>query len=348
MTRDRLNVLLAFVLVAGVSCTPSTDPPASGDDEKRFRIAFAGDGACNGWGLSIISEDSSSVRHLLCLSVRRPNWTPTGAKIVFIEANSWSIMVCDVAAGTATTLLDLSGKVNGITCLDLSPDGRTALFAVDGSIGGVLYTIDIITGDTVSIRHGLEPPTFAWVRQAQWSPNGQRILFLADYRAWTIDAGGGDLRPVTDSLEQCLDISWSPSGDRISATTSMPGAFEEIYTILPDGTGRVNISRNAASDREARWSPDGTRLAYVSVRSDTSRLVVCNADGSDLRSVCGSPEREQYAWSPDGHRIALMKYVSTTIGLRQQLVMVNVDNLTSKHMVDTRDAWWPAWSPVRL
>lgn len=329
------------LIAASLSCSETAGPEAEPGDPPQHYIAFYGD------GLSMIREDSSHIRTLVQGEARWPRWTPDGGSIIFVEPVFWRIKACDTRTGSTRTLIDLGGGVNNITSLHLSPNGQKALFAVDGSIGGVLYTVEVTTGDTLSLRRGGDRPTFAWIRQAQWSATGDRIAFLADSRAWTIDSSGGDLRPLTDSSEQCTDLAWSPTGDRLAVTTALPGMFSEVYTLSSSGADRINISRHPKRDEEARWSPDGTRLAFISMRSDTSSLVVCDLNGDQLRIISRSPEeQQQYAWSPTSERIVFSKYVA---GAGQQLMMVSVEDPKPRLLTRaTNGTWWPAWSPVKL
>src|SRR5207249_1997997 len=59
-------------------------------------------------------------------------------------------------------------------------------------------------------------------------------------------------------------------------------------------------------DYQARHSADGKRIAFVSNRSGSEAIWICNADGSDpvqltafRNAWAGSPR-----WSPDGQKIA--------------------------------------------
>jgi dipeptidyl aminopeptidase/acylaminoacyl peptidase len=51
------------------------------------------------------------------------------------------------------------------------------------------------------------------------------------------------------------------------------------------------------------WSPDGTRLAFTSVRGSNPQTWIVNADGSDLHQVRNAAGFFP-AWSPDGTRLA--------------------------------------------
>ncbi len=56
------------------------------------------------------------------------------------------------------------------------------------------------------------------------------------------------------------------------------------------------------------WSPDGTRVAFVSRRDGTSHVYVMNADGTGTRRLTSSAKNdERPAWSPDGKRIVFSR-----------------------------------------
>ena len=74
----------------------------------------------------------------------------------------------------------------------------------------------------------------------------------------------------------------------------------EIYSINADGTGLTRLTHDPASDRHPRWSPDGSRIAYL----HDSHLWVMDADGTDAHQVVDYADDGQVTWSPDGSQIA--------------------------------------------
>ncbi len=74
---------------------------------------------------------------------------------------------------------------------------------------------------------------------------------------------------------------------------------------MPDGSGmtRLTTTSNGASF-SPQWSPDGTRLAFVSTRDENREIYVMNADGSNQTRLTNNPTADEGpAWSPNGLRI---------------------------------------------
>jgi len=85
----------------------------------------------------------------------------------------------------------------------------------------------------------------------------------------------------------------------------------EIYTINANGTGLFNLTNNYSSNISPYWSPDGTRIAFLSDRDDTDieyvhhDIYVVNTDGSDLHRLTDNRGADGgISWSPDGKHIA--------------------------------------------
>jgi hypothetical protein len=79
-----------------------------------------------------------------------------------------------------------------------------------------------------------------------------------------------------------------------------------VYLINPDGTGDTKIP-GTERDHMPVWSPDGTRLAFYRILSESygAGIYVVNADGTGLRHFGGDVEyNTEPDWSPDGTRLA--------------------------------------------
>jgi TolB protein len=66
-----------------------------------------------------------------------------------------------------------------------------------------------------------------------------------------------------------------------------------------------DLSQHSADDYAPEWSPDGSRIAFVSVRDGNPEVYVMNADGSSpFRLTFDEAIDTNPTWSPDGTRLA--------------------------------------------
>jgi TolB protein len=93
----------------------------------------------------------------------------------------------------------------------------------------------------------------------------------------------------------------------------------EIYSSNADGTGRAQLTFNAASDTAPVWSPDGDRIAYASNKNGNWDVYLMKSDGTSLVNVTTGSTADETApaWSLDGRRIA---FTSTRTGVKQIFV----------------------------
>ena len=67
----------------------------------------------------------------------------------------------------------------------------------------------------------------------------------------------------------------------------------------------VNLTNNTQRDGMPAWSPDGTKIAFVSNRDGNSEIYVMNADGTNpVQLTRNGGHVQNPAWSPDGTKIA--------------------------------------------
>ena len=76
----------------------------------------------------------------------------------------------------------------------------------------------------------------------------------------------------------------------------------DIFTVDPVTGARRQVTAGLDADRDPRWSPDGSRIAFLR-GSDRSQVVIVDADGGNpVTSLGGSPGRTRTASS--GRRTA--------------------------------------------
>ncbi len=119
-----------------------------------------------------------------------------------------------------------------------------------------------------------------------------------------------------------------------------------------DGSNQTRITTNSASDRQPSWSPDGTRLAFVSNRDGNDEIYVMNADGSSQTRLTNNAAFDfDPAWSPDGTRIAFTSTrdfpgITGNIANGFELYVMNADGTNPVRLTNnsTSDSG-PSWSP---
>jgi Tol biopolymer transport system component/imidazolonepropionase-like amidohydrolase len=144
-----------------------------------------------------------------------------------------------------------------------------------------------------------------------------------------------------------MNVDVSPDGRRI--------AFDllgDLYVMPISGGQAKRITGGAMFDMQPRWSPDGTRIAFISDRDGLNNVWTMLPDGSDLRPVSKETSRDvnSPAWSPDGQYLFVRKhFVDQRSAGAGEVWMYHVSGGTGLQVTDRngwqKDAGEPAISP---
>jgi Tol biopolymer transport system component len=240
------------------------------------------------------------VTHLTDSDAVGPSWSPDGSRLVFARdylrdsPREHLDVVTINADGSRLHALGLKG-LNGYPIW--SPDGSRIFylhpggFQIVGATGGRPTSVPV-AGEVVS-------PTF--------SPDGRRIAFWRPERGgaslYVVGADGTGLQRVKAFAKGIADkIDWSPDGSRIAFSTpdfDRAGLSANVYTIRPDGTGLIQLTHDRGGTVENgldSWSPDGTRIAFVSNRSGIYQIYGMSATGAGVTRITRGPEAHLAAW----------------------------------------------------
>jgi dipeptidyl aminopeptidase/acylaminoacyl peptidase len=252
-------------------------------------------------------------------------------------------------------------RLAGISDLDLAPDGEWVVYSVgeanleaDATYSDLWRARWDGTGRRALTRTADEDEY-----QPAISPDGKWIAFLSDRggedattQVWVMPSDGGEAEALTGFPGGVSDFDWAPDSARLAVIARDPERaegeevpknpepividrhyFKEDYVgwlgdrrqhlYLFDVAGRkaTQLTRGAHDAHLPAWSPDGTRIAFVTKRgADPDRH--SNWDLYVIEAREGATERQltrftgadndpslgsRPAWSPDGRKIA---YVS--------------------------------------
>jgi tricorn protease len=191
--------------------------------------------------------------------------------------------------------------------------GNTIYFDSDRDGHFNLYAYDVPSGKTAQV-------TFNKTWDVRWpsSDNESRIVYELDGELHVFDTkakkdsalaifvpdDGLHKRPSRVSVAQNIeDYSLSPKGERVLFC-----ARGDIFTApVEHGPTRNLTNTSGAHDKWPRWSPDGSRIAFISDKNGEEEVWTVQQDGSKPpEQITNGGHAMRYApeWSADGSRLA--------------------------------------------
>lgn len=194
-----------------------------------------------------------------------------------------------------------------------SPDGTRIAFVSNRGGSYNIYTMDA-DGRNV-VRHTDHAGND---RDPSWLPDGQSLVFSSDrdrgvgrsdlYRLWIGD--GAIERLTTFFTGYAFMPTVSPDGNWVAfVATTFPtsdGFVNQVH-VLELATRMTWPFDVSASGCWPSWSPDGSKIAHVSLLNEPSTIQVISSFGDAPQPLPGETGRWFYYpdWSPDNRLLAL-------------------------------------------
>ncbi|MGP0076033.1 MAG: S9 family peptidase [Bryobacteraceae bacterium] len=163
------------------------------------------------------------------------------------------------------------------------------------------------------------------IDQLTWTPDGRSLLFVrggdfethrdnpnpaslpqgVEQAIWIVPAAGSP-RKITEGSDPAV----SPAGDRVVFLRK-----DEIWSVsLEDGAKPSQLIHTKGQASQLRWSPDGSKLAYLTTRGDHSFIAVYSVAGQSITYLDPSVDRDsEPVWSPDSKQVAFIRIPATTL-----------------------------------
>lgn len=263
-------------------------------------------------------------------------WTPDQPK------RRGRIWIMPTSGGEAKPVSSGSGSH---TAPAWSPDGKLlAYLATDNGEGGAgKAQVHVMPAEGGAARRLTNMPN--GVESFAWAPDGSRIAFVSlegeepkpdpivvsrdrHRRLWTQYVESDTPSPVTPAHVAIWEYAWSPEGKTFAVYYSTgPGETDwyrgQIGTVSATGGAVRQLTRLSRQAAALAFSPDGTRLAYISGEWSDRGLIggevyVMPVEGGEARNVTPNAEvsLSWVRWFPDRHEMLYVAWdgVSHQIG----------------------------------
>lgn len=274
------------------------------------------------------------------------------------ENPAYDVVLLDPNTGELNWLTNGEDAVNSSPAW--SPDGENLVFTKND----LLYTM----GTHGQAEAKVESPFGSSVYHPSWS---QEDDYLVSYSApgkypqlWQAQAQDLEWEVSTPEISFQFNSVWSPDGSTYAFSGS-PGViysqwFEfffggfrltaydipprDIY-LVDAGTGEMTqLTTDSEDDYDPAWSPDGQKLAYVSVVGGSNpEIFVIDRDGSNkTRLTTSSSDDIHPTWSPDGSKIVFASNMPGNF----EIYIIDASGGDPIRMTNSlMDDFEPVWSP---
>ena len=262
-------------------------------------------------------------------------------EIIYISVEDGNAEVYSILAdGSENPKRLTSTRDDGESSPKYSPGATSIAFLSDRNGDDDLYVMDVLgNGEQRAVETDGKRTSFAW------SPDGTRIAYVSEEANETeihvVDVEEKQERRLTKNAATEQLGNWSPDGVWIVYAVTDDSDSQGIYKKNPDGVDEIQLTESA--DSKPQFSPDGSRIAYESIRNGELEIYIIDEDAENETNVSGDSGNDtDFDWSPDSRKLV---FVSDRDGNPEIYIVDrdggNLTRLTNNRATDSS----PRWSP---
>jgi serine/threonine-protein kinase len=125
---------------------------------------------------------------------------------------------------------------------------------------------------------------------------------------------------LAEAANERVPESWSPDRTRLAFTESHPVTGQDIWLLSVDSGETRPFANSGFKEDQARFSPDGHWLAYVSNESDRDEVYIQPVDADGARVQLSVNGGHSPLWAPDGRELFFVEgasLMSVTVDVRE-------------------------------
>ena len=231
--------------------------------------------------LVVIPSDGGDARTLdVAGRIQMPRWTPDGKSIFYIRGRGKGPALMRVAAmgGTPDSLAP------GAAVFGVSADGKLLAYAPP-TVGerSPLRIADLQGRDLGTLSLPVSDFINTWSRHGPATMLGTRQLNPTTLKTVSLDNGKLQPSPLVDHWS--YRPSFSPDGRRVAMVALVDDQLQLV--VFDVATNRRRVVRTAVEPdvSSLQWSPDGTRMAFLTLDSSMTRHELYSLDLSTSRTT---------------------------------------------------------------
>jgi serine/threonine protein kinase len=275
-------------------------------------------------------------------------WTPDSKSVGVIDRTSpeepLAVHLVSIRDGSRRRLTNPpAGYWGDISCA-FSPDGKSLAvlrYSIKGN--GDVY---VMNADGTDPKRLTRDET--WIVGVDWTPDSREVIYggirSAGDGLWRIRRSGSPVQiPGTAGRSLNPSVSRTPDGAAFRVAYQIEPFTAHVWKWDLGEAAPVRLTTSTRTDESPAISPDGRRIVFMSTRSGTPELWMCDSSGLNpvQLTFTKSVFTQDAHWSPDGRLLAFV----SRIGSMQPILVLDMHGGSRRRITTgSFEEGYPSWS----